>query len=347
MPDSFTARQTPGWTWTILLALASLGIPLAASHLAPGWWTGDSALLVWMSPLLPAFLFAYQRGWEGAVLAFATAMAGLTITQVALLLGHVDPPEFNVLLGVVGVYLFFGLGLGIMAEGLHRERARAVDLAFTDPLTGLPNRRHADNFLEIEFSRAKRGAPLSVILFDMDHFKEINDTLGHAVGDAVLKAFGSVLGECTPRKTDLSARFGGEEFLSVLSGTDAAGARVVADRMRASWARRDLEDGPFTFSAGIAEFHPDMTSERDLLVLADEALYQAKRSGRDQTTVAHPAGSDPGSHEFRSGHDASESGPGTPEGFYDLVLIDLSTRQAQASRMVAEIRRLESTGSIG
>jgi len=285
MPKTFTFRQAPGWTSTIFLALASLGIPLAASHVAPGWWAGDAALLVWMSPLLPAFLLAYHRGWQGAVLVFATAMAGLTMAQVALIMAKVEPPEFNVLLGVILVYLLFGLGLGLMAELLHRERERAVELAFTDPLTGLPNRRHADNFLEVEFSRARRGASLSVVLFDMDHFKKINDKLGHTIGDEVLRAFGSVLGQCTPRITDLSARFGGEEFISILSGTGAEGARVVANRIRGMWTRLELEHGPFTFSAGIAEFHPGMDSERDLLDLADKALYRAKSLGRDQTVM--------------------------------------------------------------
>ena len=155
------------------------------------------------------------------------------------------------------------------------------DMAFTDHLTRLPNRRHGRLFLENAFAAAERGRGLSLLLFDLDNFKKFNDRFGHAAGDAALREFGGILERAT-RRMDLSARFGGEEFVSVLTSTDTAGAMIFGDRIRAALSETELSDGnELTVSAGVATFYSGMSSPDELLAAADQALYQAKSAGRN------------------------------------------------------------------
>jgi putative two-component system response regulator len=144
-------------------------------------------------------------------------------------------------------------------------------------------------FLDNEFAAAERGRLLSVVLFDLDHFKAYNDQWGHAGGDEALRAFANILAAAT-RRMDLSARFGGEEFLSVLTSTDTEGALIFAERIRAGLAAATLgTGGHLTVSAGLATYHPSMRSPDELLAAADQALYQAKREGRNRVRLFSPA----------------------------------------------------------
>jgi diguanylate cyclase (GGDEF)-like protein len=156
------------------------------------------------------------------------------------------------------------------------ERVHALSL--TDPLTGLGNRRKMEIVLEHSFAAARRGTPLSVVMIDMDGFKEFNDTYGHVRGDEVLRRFGECLHEQV-RGSDLVVRYGGDEFLFVLTGADAAAAAVTVERVRQS-----LKE-PIPFSAGIAEYDPGIASSRDLIDRADRALY-AGREQRASTTIS-------------------------------------------------------------
>jgi diguanylate cyclase (GGDEF)-like protein/PAS domain S-box-containing protein len=161
---------------------------------------------------------------------------------------------------------------------LATERERQ---AMTDPLTGLANRRGGALGLEREVARARRGgAALSVALLDIDRFKQINDSLGHAAGDQVLIAVAGVLaGEA--RITDVMVRWGGEEFLAILPG-DTAGARSFCDRVRRALLATSLgEVAAVTLSGGIAEL-ADGEEAGSLVARADERLYAAKRGGRDR-----------------------------------------------------------------
>lgn len=158
--------------------------------------------------------------------------------------------------------------------------------ASTDMLTGLANRHHMSQMLHEETVRAKRyAAAFSVIMFDVDHFKQINDNYGHDRGDEVLREIAARL-ETVLRETDRLSRWGGEEFLVLLPGTEMAGARELAERCRAR-----LEDEPFeaigvvTASFGLA-LYDAKESIRELLHRADEALYHAKRSGRNRIEEA-------------------------------------------------------------
>lgn len=165
------------------------------------------------------------------------------------------------------------------------------ELATTDALTNLFNRRAFMDRAASEWTRALRhGTPLSCVLFDLDEFKDINDRYGHAVGDEVLRVFGSLL-RATVRASDIPARFGGEEFVAMLPLTDEAGATLLAERVRTRFFEHPVLDGQgrvvrVTCSAGIASSQNGYRSLAELLSHADSALYQAKRTGRDRVVPA-------------------------------------------------------------
>ena len=270
----------------LLLSLAALAVPVAGALLFPDGLAEYGALL-WLLALVPAFLLAYYRGWSGAATALAAGMATLSLTEVAAAwTGRALP---DLLVGVVAAYVAITLGIGWLAELLHQEKDEVEDMAFTDPLTHLPNRRHARAFLENEFAAAERGRLLSVVLFDLDDFKTFNDQHGHHAGDEALCSFAGVLTRTT-RRMNLSARFGGEEFLSVLAGSDADGTMVFADRVRTALQARSFGGATLTVSAGVAVFHPGMRSPDELVAAADHALYQAKREGRNCVRLFGHAG---------------------------------------------------------
>jgi diguanylate cyclase (GGDEF)-like protein len=248
---------------------------------------GPYEALLWLSALIPAFLLAYYRGWRGVAMAMAVGMGVLVLVQVATLILGRGIERDALFVGVIAAYIGIGLGLGILAELIHRERERAQTAALTDPLTGIPNRRYADLALAREFAGAERGRALTVVLFDLDHFKAFNDRYGHRAGDDVLRGFASVLMTNT-RRMNLSARYGGEEFLTILSSTPDTGAEVFAGRVRQGLSAASSEAGPLTVSAGIAQYRPDMSSPEDLMEAADRALYEAKTGGRDRVAVNRP-----------------------------------------------------------
>ncbi|MDT8368067.1 MAG: diguanylate cyclase [Longimicrobiales bacterium] len=271
-----------------VLSLGALAIPILGATIFPEA-LGDYAALLWLTALIPAFLFAYYRGWQGAATALALGMATLSTTEaVSTWLGSPVP---DLLLGIVIAYVAITMGIGWLAEILHRDRDEVEELAFTDALTRLPNRRHAEVFLENEFAAAARGRPLSVVLFDLDRFKAFNDSLGHEAGDAALEAFADVLIQTT-RRMNLSARFGGEEFISILAGTDLKGATIFAERVRSGLAALRLGSGGLTVSAGVAAYDGTHFDPKELIASADRALYEAKRDGRDRVRAAGVATSE-------------------------------------------------------
>ncbi len=171
-------------------------------------------------------------------------------------------------------------------------------MSFLDPLTGGPNRRYFDEYLDREFSRAQRErSPLSMIMIDVDHFKEYNDNNGHQAGDECLSIIATAMGITLKRPADLIARYGGDEFAAILPDTDNEGAQGVARRILEAVRSADLKvypnsesDTRITISAGVATFVPkcNTRTERleDLIAQADDAMYQAKFEGRDRFVSA-------------------------------------------------------------
>ena len=154
-------------------------------------------------------------------------------------------------------------------------------LATRDGLTGLANRRLFEESLERETARSRRlGTPLSLLILDVDHFKQINDTYGHPAGDAVLREIGTAVAGST-KAFDVAARYGGDEFVVLLPGCNAVDASGVADRVRAEVAHQ-VSDAPVTVSVGVATMPDNAVDAERLVAAADGALYEAKRAGRDR-----------------------------------------------------------------
>jgi diguanylate cyclase (GGDEF)-like protein/hemerythrin-like metal-binding protein len=166
---------------------------------------------------------------------------------------------------------------------LERANERLKVLSFQDDLTGLPNRRHALAALEQLWAQARiDGFPLSVLMLDADRFKRVNDQFGHAEGDAVLRALAGRLGRAV-RTSDIVCRLGGDEFLVICPRSGRGGAAAVAEKILAGQQPHRNAEGETCWSGavsiGIAEVDASMTRPEEILKAADEALYQAKRSG--------------------------------------------------------------------
>ena len=181
--------------------------------------------------------------------------------------------------------------LAPLTASLHASRN--WEIAVTDELSGLSSRRYFETRFSEEWARHRRyGAPLSVALFDLDHFKRLNDTYGHAAGDIAIRRFGEIL-LATVRSSDLACRYGGEEFAVLFPETEARDALRVTDRVR-----RSVEKEPFrndrrhffvTVSAGVADTEGLSSEDRaELLVRADKALYFAKDTGRNRSRQFGP-----------------------------------------------------------
>lgn len=183
----------------------------------------------------------------------------------------------------------------VLTRKLDTANHELKRLASLDGLTAIANRRHFDTVLDDEWRRAVRqGRDLSILMCDIDHFKEYNDSYGHPSGDECLRQVARVLASAMDRGGDLVARYGGEEFVAVLPETSLEGASFVAERMRQAIAQLKLTHGgsPFgclTASFGIASAVPGAKSDPlKILAAADRALYQAKQNGRNR--VAHASG---------------------------------------------------------
>jgi diguanylate cyclase (GGDEF)-like protein len=204
--------------------------------------------------------------------------------------------HFGLLTPVILTLAFLASRLSDMRMKLREQRNRLTEalaqleaIATLDVLTGLPNRRYTQQWLAQATAQCQRqSTPLSVVVIDIDHFKRINDTLGHAAGDAVLARFAGLV-RCAVRDGDLIGRWGGEEFVWVMVGTDQEQASTAIERMRSMVSRPeiwlDMPGWTVSFSAGVAALdqHPDIDAA---LRRADDALYAAKRAGRGCTLVA-------------------------------------------------------------
>jgi diguanylate cyclase (GGDEF)-like protein len=183
------------------------------------------------------------------------------------------------------------VGIAVQNARLHEQ---TVALSITDPLTGVPNRRHLFQQLEAELARARRfGTPLSMVMIDIDHFKHLNDAAGHSAGDDVLRQVCKLMRKSL-RKVDTLARYGGEEFVVLLPQITREEAFEVAEKLRRGIAEGNVEHGAtqpggrVTISVGVATLPFDATEQAKLVDCADSALYASKRGGRNRVTAYQP-----------------------------------------------------------
>jgi diguanylate cyclase (GGDEF)-like protein len=200
---------------------------------------------------------------------------------------------------IFGAFVIYGVRSAMLQnrfvrteEDLERARDRLQQLVLQDGLTGIANRRCFDQRLTLEWARARRtGAPLSLLLVDIDYFKKLNDTYGHLKGDECLALVARTLQGAVNRPGDLLARYGGEEFAALLPETGDSGAINVAERLQVA-LRNTLPPSPVdkqvTVSIGGTTWIPPQRSSTDHMIeTADRALYQAKQNGRDRTEYLH------------------------------------------------------------
>jgi diguanylate cyclase (GGDEF)-like protein len=180
------------------------------------------------------------------------------------------------------------LAVALTNSRLYKEMKR---VSLTDPLTGLFNRRYFENYLQAEIARARRFShPLSLVMLDVDYFKNYNDRLGHPTGDILLKQLANLLTK-TVRCSDMVARYGGEEFCVILPEISSHGALSFSERLRDvvfshPFNKREIQPiGRITISVGAATYPSDAHMTKELIVKADTALYQAKNNGRNQVAV--------------------------------------------------------------
>ncbi len=275
--------RLPLGAFELLTAVASVLVTAARLFAEEGGesGTGVQALYLWIV-LYAAFFFRRRRAlvqvawiavlYAAALLTEPTSSATITLWTVT-----------------VGGLLVAALVIGVLRDRVITLVERLGDAARTDPLTGLLNRRGFDELLARELQRSRRTKrPLSLLVGDLDGFKEVNDRHGHPAGDRVLRQVALVLPEGN-RATDTVARLGGEEFAVVVPETDEQGAFIVAERLRRAIATAFATgDPPLTISFGIVSFPTHAHDPQQLLQRADEALYAAKRLGRDRSVVHHP-----------------------------------------------------------
>jgi diguanylate cyclase (GGDEF)-like protein len=191
----------------------------------------------------------------------------------------------------VGIVVQDVTEIAMARQALEEARGKLLQLSRVDHLTQLWTRGYWQERFHEEWHRSQRtGEQVSLVMFDIDHFKRINDTYGHPTGDEAIRLVSRLFKECA-REVDICGRYGGEEFVAVLLGTGASGAKVFCERLRNAIAARSVV-GPdhavvqFTVSLGIAEFNSEIETPHQWLELADQALYRAKTGGRNQTQIA-------------------------------------------------------------
>lgn len=261
------------------LNLAVIAVYLLAA--AAEFWRGNTRELQTRWPLIVLLVLHGSFFAVGAVL----AVEGRLVSTTPSLDNWFGMIHFETLAFVVGTAIF---AVAMVKEQREMEHKTAAQI---DALTGLANRK---TFLEVAGllldRSAASGDPISLILFDLDHFKSINDSYGHAMGDKVLEQFGAATRHVL-RSSDVVGRIGGEEFAVVLPGSSALAAAVVADRIRhafaAACATLEMADIRPTLSGGIVDAADGAGTTLDVMFArADEALYEAKKEGRNRIVVA-------------------------------------------------------------
>ena len=270
-------ERIPTWCFPALLACGTLLIG------AEIYFSGDAS-----SAYAVLYLWVYLYAFYFLPRNQALLQAAMVAASYAGVLALREPTSPAITRWVITITTLTAAGLlvGRLRDRVGMLIERLGEAAVTDPITGLPNRRGFEQTVTIELERAGRtGQPLSLILGDIDCFKQVNDHHGHQQGDSVLKRLGAIL-ERSKRRADVAARIGGEEFAVVAADTDEPGAYMLAERLRTEVERSFAETvTPVTISFGIASFPGHGESLDDLSRAADEALYAAKGLGRNRSVI--------------------------------------------------------------
>jgi diguanylate cyclase (GGDEF)-like protein len=275
----FRPDRMPGWFWFIAPFFAIMvvtGMNLATEDASTG------AQLFYLWPVLYSANFLSRRVVYTTMIAVSATEASVVFPLLPTIGDAVsDWVSMTVAMTLIAIIV---LSLRDRAE---RLRDVLETQALADPLTGVANRRSFDAELarSVAWSHST-GEPIALITIDVDHFKKINDTWGHAVGDQALQAVAAALEKVARRAGDIVARLGGDEFVMLLR-TDPVGARHAADEVRAAMAQlTTLPGGPPGLSIGVAVLPDHAATAEELLGASDAALYQAKQGGRGRTAVA-------------------------------------------------------------
>jgi diguanylate cyclase (GGDEF)-like protein len=302
-------RMQIGWTIVILAAGMGIVVMLAAagSDTADRYYSGVILVIFY------AYVFARLRTGYATLSAFCLTLSYLAISawvKEASLPILINDIFFLVTTNVVGLPVCFLQEkfsrtdflqkelLGIEKTQLELANRRLKELSMVDGLTGLGNRRQFEAYYKREWKRALREQyPLACLMIDVDHFKDYNDHYGHQAGDECLKRIAGVLETLTRRPGDLAARYGGEEFVVILVGTGTEDAARMAEHIRQAVqklgiAHETTTPRVVTVSIGLTSMVPAVSADKDQLIGdADDALYEAKRAGRNRVCHAHAADS--------------------------------------------------------
>ncbi len=299
-----TAGGIPAWPLAAVLMpvtvafVATLSFLMSTDNLP---WTTT----IFMAALLGTFIVLPERLGTGTLVSIAAIAVYMVCTYLVV------PETTPARMTVFGMILALPAGVGFIAahriqiasreafaalEHAERELSRRKQLetelrrtAATDPLTGVFNRRHYLPLFQREFERALRyRQPLALCLLDLDHFKRINDTYGHAAGDTALRTIADIC-RSELRETDVLGRLGGEEFVVLLPNTTAENAKAAAERIRARLAATEIVEGGQRFrvstTIGVTELRPGDRQIDDLIQRADHALYAGKEAGRNRVQL--------------------------------------------------------------
>jgi diguanylate cyclase (GGDEF)-like protein len=254
--------------------------------------------------ILPFIMWAAFRFSQREVTTVTAAVCTIAIGDTMHNLAFATPQTLNESLFLLLLFTSTLVITGLTLSAVVQERSRTLNelrsalrnlhtQAVTDPLTRLLNRRYLSEFLPREVIRARRkGDSLAVLMIDLDHFKRFNDSFGHDAGDLVLKEVAQLL-MAHIRGSDIACRYGGEEFVLVLPDTTLEGARRRAEEIGAAvrelkLSLRGKPLGPTTVSIGVGLLPDHVASPEALIRVADEAMYGAKKAGRDRAVMGHP-----------------------------------------------------------
>jgi diguanylate cyclase (GGDEF)-like protein len=306
--ERFDGRREPA-RWPIPFAALASALLVALWALGVGYTTRAIVASVGLAvtTLTGAWVLARDGGLREersrSICIGLGAFAGVCmLVRIGLLLAHpaddvnIMHPSLERSIAFFPAMLYtLGGGLGFLVMHRERSEARARELALTDPMTGCANRRALEDRVRGELDHARRtGRPVTVIVTDIDRFKRVNDTYGHAVGDEVIRHVAATI-RGGIRTSDVVARYGGEEFCVLLRDADVEAAHALAERLRVAVRSRAVRAGrvelQVTASFGVAVY--DATAEDSWEALfrrADAALYRAKESGRDRVESNRPPG---------------------------------------------------------